>query len=476
MALVFSTSQIQSISKDALLLPAIINAPDTGLIDQRAKSVITKDNLLITDNNNKVYSDFYEDTQLRYHNELVLLNNVQKTNYPDADLVSGGNGVGGHFPTAPAWVNMPPKLIDSLNGLPTNTLGNNLEAFHTNRFDNEITLLKTGFNDSAYNLVGTIAGTVFTGANVTGLVINQRILLVDGTNNFIGLITAIDIILFTFDFTIIYGAGFTGAATAIGSFSGFNNSQRGGFSTLVPNTNIYNAMTANIVTYESSWKAYVLNLKTIIDLNTDLSPRKSSNQTASGDCNTALIALSAWEALSNTGVSGKYVDASIAPLLTMITTRVTFTTNRIIGIATNVGSVAQNPDGSYTTSGAYGELFKNIDLRVNRASGSLSAYVNSFLAVTFFDQKIASANAQLAQYLNTFAISKISSDTTIGQGIFIVDTVSGLINGDTVYVMDNESLVYTRSISSIIGFSITLNTTIPAILLTSKLCRIVKQK
>ena len=486
--LAFTDDQIKSMTKDALLLPFVINDTATGYVAQKALLFGAIAGLETTDNGIKVFSDFYETVQQKYHQELSLLNNSQRTTYSDADLVAGGKSTGPHFP-AGGWNNFTPKIINSVTGLPVTTLTNNLEGFHSDKVTMLVGLLKNGFNDGAFSMSINISGNYFSSTTGLGsLAANQRIIVTSGSNIFLAKVTGVSsstvsvgeppvsTTTTTATFELIYGTLFSGSANAQTSSVAFSDSQRNGSVTTAPNTTLYNFLINGIDALMIPWKQYITDMKAVIDANFDLQPRKAHNTAASAACETALTTITTWQAkpLSTTG--GRFTNTHIAPIEALPTTRTSYTSARITEIVSDVGTVVQAADGTFTAIGAYGELFKNIDMRIARGAGSLAAVNNASLGVNLIDKKIATANDQLTQYNNTFAITKISADTIMGQIDFTVESATGFSVSDSVKVMDNNGSVYTRTISLITGNVIRVNSGVPAVLTTGGMARIVKLK
>ena len=471
MALVFTNEQILNITKDIILIPSLINDPSTGYIAQKSLILASKDSLQKTDDGQKVFSDFWSSVVQAYHSELTLLNSSVRTNYDVSNIVTAASGSGLHFPST--WVNLPPKLIDSNNGNPITTSANkHLLDYITDEISAQ-SLLVSGFTDGAVTDTVTITGSTFT--VTTGVFVNgNRVVLSNGTSAFVGKITGVAGSVYTF--TVLYGTAFTGSATCKNFFSGFTNAQRDGISPTAPYTAVYTALTSGVDTKVTDLKTHLTSIQTTLQSNGDLSPRKTSVQTALTNIQTAISTINTWLATSATGTSGRYTDSKLANLTTTTTNLTSQRTSRITEIGTNLGSVSQSSDGSYSGSGAYLDLFKMVDLRSARGTGSLSQVNQIALGVLLFDKKIASANDQLTQYTNTFALTKISSDTIVGQTSFQVESTSGFSIGDSVYVMDNSSIVYTKSIQGITGNVITLTSAMPIALSVSNLARIAKQK
>ena len=477
MSLSFSNQQIINITKDIILIPSLINDPVTGYIAQKALVLASKDSLQKTDADQKTFSDFWISVVTQYHNELHALNSELRTNYSDSDLVLGGSQTGGHFPTSPIWINLLPKLIQSNNGLPiTNPSDLNLLNY-LNDVSNSLPPLLTGFNDGNYTDTITITSASTFTSSVVSFPINTRLVVTNGGNSFIIKITSITTVPSTvYNFSVVTGSVILGSATAVSNFSGFTDAQRSGSASTSPYTAIYTSLTASIDTYVSNLLTFINSILTFLNNNGDLSPRKSHITSAKSIIQTAITDIQTWQALPSSTSNGRFTDLKIALVQTAVANLTSYRTNRITEIGTDLGSVAQASDGTASGSGAYKELFTVICLRIAKGSGTLNQVNQIDLGLGFFDQKIAAANDQLNQYTNTFALTKISSDTIIGQISFVVDDASQFSNGDTVYVMDNNTLVYTRIINNISGSTITLDTGIPVALSTTNLARIAKQR
>lgn len=480
MALAFTDDQIKNISKDMLLLPFKINDPATGLIAQKVAYMASIDSMLATDNDQKVFSDLHIASSGFYHTELRKLTGNQRTSYSDADIVSAAKKENSpHFPTDPIWTPFTPKLTDKVNGLPSTATGDKTEANYISEFNALLDLLKTGFSLGVGSYLGSILGNKFTTAlPITGIAAGERILFTSISSAFIAIVDAVteNVPNWEVDFTVEYGTAFTGAATLNESFSGLSDNMRSGITPLGIYTSIYNSLQTAITNKEGEWKTNVQAQKTALDSNGDIAPRKANVDAAKTNADGTLTVLTAWEALTPLIVGGKLTDSGLTNILAKATDRSAWSTTRSSQILTDLGSVTQAPDGAPSGTGLYLEIFKMIDARAAAATGSLAKYYAGLMGVGLFDKKISLANDQLTQYQNIMYSPKISADTVIGQDTFTVDSVTGLAVSDQVKVMDNESIVYTRTITQITGTSVKLNTGIPLVLTIAAMARIVKMK
>jgi len=472
----FTNIQINDITKNILLIPSLINDPSNGYIAQKNLILQSQDSLLTTDNGQKVFSDHFISVIQKYYDELVLLNNEQRTIYSDSDLISGGKQTGGHFPSS-TWINLTPKVIPSNTGLPITTLSNKIENDYISDITTAIDLLKNGFNEGTASETVTVDSTsTMTAASLGSFVVGGRY-LVSGSDHFLAKITSIEgTSAYTIHFELIAGTTFNGSATATQVFTGFSNLQRAEMSSVSPYNSIFTGLKGHVDNMVNNWVTVLNNQKTILTGNDDLGARKVHNQNAISNIDSILSEVTTWLSSITSGLSGKYSDTGLLNITNLQSLRLTQIPARALEIGSDLGTLSQAPDGSYTGSGVYLDLFKVIDIRISRGSGTLFQYHQIAIGISLFDKKIATANDQLTQYNNTFALTKVSSDTVIGQQSFPVESIADFSNGDTVYVMDNESLVYSRTISSISGDTINLDSGIPAVLKINKLARIAKQK
>lgn len=493
MALIFTIDQIKNISKDIILLPDVITNADNSFVQQRNGVLVAKDSLMKTDSDQSVYSDFWIDTITRYHAELKLLNASVRTAYSNSTLVGSGNKNGAHFPSNPIWDKFTPKIVDSNNGQPITTSSDLTELDHMIRLSSLIDSFTNGFNYGSYSNSGTISGNEITLTNVSGASVGQQLLVQSGSSSMIVKIETIipeipaqsTPIVIPYSppkiiFSVLVGTTFNGAVTVQNYFAGFTNAQRAGTVSVGVLLPIFNGYKTSIDDQVNVWEANVNAQKAQLNGNDDLQPRKARNIIALASINTFLAKVAVFEALPTTTVNGRFVDTNLAPILASITSRTADRTARISEINTFLGSVSQAADGSYSGSGVYLDLYRVIDARIAFASGTLFSVNQLAMGVQVFDKKIEAGNNQLAQYRATFALTRILNDTVLGQINFEVDSTvdpAGAFSiGDAVYVLDNASLVYSRTITQINGNFIKLNQGIPAVLTIQALARITKQK
>jgi len=501
MALIFTDNQIKSLTKDTLDLPLIIDNPSegTGLIQQQAAIQVAKDEIYIVDQQNKVFSNHWIDVISKYHTELERLNKTVKSLYSEVILDDGARGLPDHY--TPTWPNLVPIVVDQNNGSPTSVSGVQSETERIATLESSIDKLINGFTgtgsvDDVLDDPYTIGdGFLSTSATLTSgdLVIvdsggSSMLVLIGAAGGFCTPTATPD----TEAQCTIEGGAWTsttsiiilstdknfGAGARIRNFhSGFTNSERGhqGAPNYAFDVMVY--FEGEITTNTTGWKINLNDQKTSLENNDDIAPRNASNILELAELNVVIPDITIWEGIVIVDPNGKFTDASLVLYISDNVVTRNFTVPLRIGeININLGSVVQAGDGSVVESGVYGDLWKFVLIRISKSGGSLTGYYGMDLGIIHFDTKIANANSQLEQYENTFAITLIIEDTIVGQISFEVESVVDFSIGQTVKVMDNESVVYTRIINNILGSDIILDSGIPSILTTGNQARIVRQK
>lgn len=478
MSLTFTDEQIKNLTKDILLLPTVIDNPTegTGLIQQRQAIIDVKSNLEITDAQNKVYSDHFISVLQAYHDENLQIRGESRTTYSDATLISAGAGQGAHYPQT--WLQMIPMLLPENNGAPVNGSAGPNEESRVNDFNSQIDLLKNGFTDGTLDTtLVTITNTEFDVTAIGDLAIGQRFIVDDGTQSLFGTVDGITGM--TVEYTKI--AGVDGSNFGVGdrvqnSHPGFTNAERGHQSApYAPEFRDYlqGLLDADVDEWETNLNAQ----KTALMANTDIGTSGAENANAIIQIDLALSAILSWESTPIVNVTGKYTDSILLLIEDAGSDRtVTDIPARLSEITNSLGSVAQAGDGSFSGSGRYFDLFNWINNRVGKSGGSLFSQNSLELGVTYFDQRIVKAQNQLDQYEDTFAVATLSADSELGQIDFDVNDASEFSVAEEVKVMDNDSVIFTRIIDTILGNNIRLDSGIPSPLTTNLLARIVKQK
>lgn len=503
MAIVFTDDQIKAISKNVADLPLIISNPaeGTGLVEQKASVLVQKDDILDLDNQNKIFSDNWIDTIEAYHGELKSLNLDLRTDYLNADLESGGLQASPHY--TPSWPNVVPILLASNNGNPVGAHGGPTEQSKIDDIDFYIDKLLNGFADGATDTTLDVAYTTGSGfiEIASGTLNNGDWIIIDHLGeSMLALVGALggyctgetnppqltevdctgDGGTWNEAYTITplsTDKNFAIGARVRNFHAGFTNAERGRVSTNYAfDVQVY--FENNINTETTEYKDFLIAHKVFVDANGELVPlRKANVDNEKGILQSVIDDIVAWEGTIVANANGKYTDAAIVPLLidnlNLRTTRIPI---RVAEIIADLGSISQAGDGSVTGTGVYLSLWEWLLIRISKSGGTLIQYNNFGLIEMHFDTKIAIAESTLEQYENTFAITLISSDTDLGEISFTVDNVSDFSVSQSVKIMDNESIVYTRNIDDITGNVITLDSGIPVELLVENQARIVRQK
>ena len=478
MALNFTDEQIRELTGRVLASPQLI----ASAILDRAKAVQLKQDWQDLDDANEVYTNHFQNIIDRYHQELKYLNGQIRTNYDLNNIQTAGelaaNNV--HFPAAPAftWVGMEPMKVDSNVGLPIGTLVET-ETFLIGEVTTALDLMKNGFNDGA-NSDTTATAFVVGVIEVTngGFALNDRVLFVDGSDYLLGEIIALDPTppavglqgLQILEISSSNGFGGIGVgATADDNHPGFNNTQR---ETLVGDAYL-DGLKAIVDTNVGNWETGLLDEQDALNNNDPFPPEDAEVTVALADVVLAIADINTWQAAPVTGAgTGRFGDTVLTPLESRITTRLTELAPRAAEIIAALGTLTQAGDGSFSGAGQYFTFFANLNLRINKAGGTLRNFYQSDLIIKIFDQTIFNLQTQANRDAQVFDIRKFTAD---GDGTLVisVDDASGLVGGEAGKVMSDTQPVIDIIVQSVLGNDITLDVTISTDYTVSEQARLV---
>lgn len=479
MAFNFTDEQIRELTGQVLAAPQKI----ADLNNNKTKAIQLKNDYLDLDNANKVYTDGYLAFVSSYHTELKYLNGEDRTLYDTANIDPAGRLTDGniHFPSSPVWVNMQPKKHPSNEGLPFGSWVDR-EDTSINNINTLIDLMKNGFASGATT---SSTATAFVGntveVNSTAFSNGQTVLFYNGTNFLYGTITSIDSPppmtgVRTLGISIIYSsAGFGGisiGSTVKNFHSGFNNAQRE--ETVIPPDVAYlHGLKDQIDFLVGLWETILGSEETA--LNSNDAPETSEIASAIANINTSQSAIDTWQAQPSTGSGvSRFGDTYLNPLISAMSTRLTQITARAAQIISRLGSITQNPDGSYTDSGHYFSFFDNLNLRINKASGTLRNFYQQDLIISVIDQQIATAQAAADRDSATFDIKQFTADAN-GTNVVSLDNVSGLSISQSVKIMSNAQTTINAVITDIMSLDVELDIIIPSTYKVADKARLVVQ-
>lgn len=206
---------------------------------------------------------------------------------------------------------------------------------------------------------------------------------------------------------------------------------------------------------------------------TDTDPTHSANnQAAINAINSQLLpALNAYLSASHIITP----DTSILALQAALTIRQTFLATRISQLTAILGNITQDVDtGAITSSsGAYGQRYAIIALRLNSLTGTLAQLANFNTGINAQNQ-IKSGILSNAQTYSTYVPTSILKTDASNLSIIHVADPSLFSPGDLVYVYAENQDELTRAVKSINNDVITLNDVVPAKYTVTNLARIYK--
>lgn len=481
MSLTFTDPQLKELTGQALGAPALV----ASLISSKAKAIQKKADYLFLDNANEVYTNYYANLMTQYHAELKYLNGQDRANYSIPEIANAGKLAGGniHFPDSPIWIYFQPKSVNSNLGLPVGAWANT-EPSSFAPINTELTRLLTGFTSGAITsatATAFLAGSVEV--NSTAFTVGDKVLFTTlGTTDFLcGTVTALDAVpplvgTRTLSISIIDSFGTIAVGSIVRNFHpGFSNGKREG--TIVQTLSEAEYMNSTETKIDAAvvvWFSRLSPQVTALTANDAPAPEKAQITTALADVNTTIGIINTWSALAATGAGvSRFGDTKLLLITNEMTSRTSQFATRIPQITTAFGSVSQVGDGTFTGSGHYFNFFSNVNIRVNKANGTLRNYYQMDLIISTFDQSIAVAQAQADRDSSTFFIKKLNADGNGTATVVLVDS-TGLVNGETLKFMSNTQPVLVVQILAISGNNVTLDVIIPSTYKKSEAARLVR--
>lgn len=266
------------------------------------------------------------------------------------------------------------------------------------------------------------------------------------------------------------------------SFSGFTNTER---NTLVASTAaLQPILTGLSTTGTNSITSKVLAWETKVDAENsalasndeERSTQQSQNNSAVTNNNNTKLVIDAWQALSNTGSSGKFVDSSLLTLSTQITSRTSVVSTRLTQISGALGSVTDNGDGSVTFSDnddIYPARYKFLNLRINRTLGTLKQVVNLGKNSSMLTSMVDLLNSSKDEYDLRMYATKLANDAD-GSTQIEVEDASGFALNDLIYIVSETQPEISVTLNYIDGNKLVLSSKVSADYILDDLVRAYK--
>jgi hypothetical protein len=511
----FTDDQTKSISEQIIQIPLTLNGiPSlgvTGLYDSLNTAIQEKADFQAQDLDKKIFFDNSLFSIQKYHEELLAIVGETRTLYNEADLISSAKHDLPHY-DKDTWFNAVIEIIASNNGNPRNP-GAQAGEDQTATAVSDTVASYTQGNTPASPLSTTLSenyvvGEGFIHTTGTGGSIGDIIIVSGGGGTMVGTITNItppdgncvggsgsnpsDC---TLDggtwvtlgaqkvfFNVISGEqNFSSGAGVTNTFSAFTNAERGRQVSISPEREaIRDALEGVIDDLTDQWKNELNAIGLILtdQVNSGDNTAVSQNQAELDKLNAIIADIIDWEDEPIVDPNGKYTDAKLIPLIQDNASDRSSTGNpdRVAEINALLGSVAQDGSGNISGSGQYFNLTETIKSRADLVGGALASFFQADTTVRSIQQDIDQKESDLARYQLSFAVGRVTEDSELGQIEFEVDTVAEFSQGQEVKVMDNDSVVFTRNIDTIVGNIIRLDSGIPAILTFGGLSRIVRVK
>lgn len=471
------------ISGEMIDLPLKVQAAN----DTTAQLATVKTDLQNQDNSLKIFFDKYNDIANHYQNERKWVDGTTYATVTNADVDTSAKKSPGNkfFPTDGSWIKYQPKKHASAEGSPTtNSPDNELEVFTkavelgglTTLLDFLLNGQTSAVTDDALSVAyvnGSGTMTVNTGGQTVGKLIIVRVGLISG----LFLVTAAVGPTLTVTEVIPPNGTLTMGAIIEENITAFTNTER---NTLVSTNyqNVLTELTNKIAAAVTLWQTALNNQLTELNANGDTrSPQAAQIIAAKASVNSALSTITTWQALPDTGTTltdSKYVNVNITPIQNKVTSRTTDAGSRNTEITTALGSITQNPDGTFTGVGIYYLRFVQIDTRINLAGGPLTEYYEKSGATDALGQIANNANTRSATFGQELRVEPFAQSAN-NTNTFPVASVTGFAVSDTIFVMADGLTELTGTISAINALNITVSFIVPSTYKKDIRVRIYKQ-
>lgn len=464
-----------------------------------------KQKLLGVDNANKVFYNIHDSRAESYENEGRAMNGSIPAVYSEGvvdpyspgDLSTSAKSPGGTLffpsatPPATAYPEFIPFISNSVNGFlhPTGTDA----RYELNILSNAVVIQGltemifrlnngiTGASNSTTITVGSIpSGTIsafsLTVNDTTGFSANDLLYISQSSLSGIYKIITVDTLFsMTIDSVVPTSSGLSGGSSVKNTVVAFTNTER---QTLVSST--YQEILTNITNTISSligeWEGKLDSELSILTANNeDRSPYTTQNASEISAINATKLIIDTWQALPNTGVTGKYTSASIAPISAEITSRQSVIASRLAQIGTALGNVSQSGSTYNGVVGSpYYERYKWLNTRINKASGSARRFFAADDGVAFLGTLASDNTSVKGEYDSVFLTKAITF--LDGSNITQVSNVTSLSVGDVVTVVSETQPEIQRAVMSIMGTTqIKLDLPIPNTYTVADKARLFKQ-
>lgn len=480
----FSDADFKTSSKAILDAPLEIENANAA----KADAAVAKADFLNKDNTNKLFFDNVLQIITSYHDELKGLNGVVRTTYDPTLLDDAAQLKSGNLHLGGSWTNFVPKIHASMNGNPISAVSDH-EAYRLPRLTDAIQMLKTGWADGS--LSGTVdnwnGGTTLSGVSVS-FPVGHRLAIYGAGNSGVAKVISVTTVndpgnpsavppvppstSYTLNLEVLAApSGSVGEmATIRNYFEGFTDAVRtSGISATYQD--ILDGLKQYIVVERDALKGFINTQKQALEANTATGTEKIDNDGAIAQAESALENFDDWDAMSATGVGGRWTDLGLQILSTTIFNRTNHLSEREPEIVQALGNVSQATGGDYSGVGQYFSLAKWINLRINLANGTLRNYYDTDQIDRFFNEAIRIATDKKAEFENFMLVYQMKAGS--GGNLAVVDDPTGLSVGDAVKLMDDDAPITDANILNIQGQSVTLSAPISGYSL-DKVARLVK--
>lgn len=411
-----------------------------------------------------MYRDAHQERATPYETEHRWLDGTTYATITDEQIKDSGNRVQGNlFFPAGTWSNSNAKLSTSGNGNPKNTSTNSEQEVLTSTVENNglialVNFLKngqSGYNSKSLEDPLGLNTTSLTFTNSHGFSVGNYLFISGSGTSAMVKVTAASSLTISI-VQIIPPANTISSGYITNNIPGFTNTQRQNLSAGTYQ-NILNGLTAKISAAAALYNTALNNQLTQLNLNVDAAAQISA---AKSSVNAAKTTYDTWNALSATGVGGKWTDTALNDLAASYNLRNSSIAARVAQITAALGSVSQDAKGNYSGKGVYLQRFKCLNFLINSASGPL--YQIMALGATKGDMQSKASNVvdKLATFSNIVKYAGFSKDPS--GNTFETSGASQFAAGDSVLLVAENQSSIECAVTSVSDKTIFLDKAIPS--------------
>ena len=481
---VFNTENRKAMSRQIIFIrQELQDLPgQKNVIDEALQRAIEDDNL------NQVFFDEQNTIANAYYDEKRSLTGEDPGRITEDDFTESKQFLPEsmffpslHGPPENIWRYLIPKIAEEVNGSNGSSYSPNESAAVASLLEN-CTLLTDGFNDGSGSTA--LAAPYNTGDGTMALTVpsifenSDRIVassLLGGGDGLFQIEAGAGTTTLTVTELVSPTTTIVAGSQIEANFPGFSNAEREtGSSGTYPT--ILEALEMSIDADGADWTSALAAQQTaIVDNGESRSTEIDQLTAAASDITDTQTIINTWQSLPSTGSDSRFTDGGLSPLLTERDEREIWLGTRSSEIATALGTVVDNGNGTYSgsTGDIHMERYQWIEARLHRAWGTAIEEQSLSQSSEIMQSRLDGLIAVLVDYEQYMEAQPFMKDGD-GTKELVIKDASAFSIGDTIYILDDATAEMQRLIIEKEVSTLYLSDTVPAILEIRRNARIYK--